>query len=154
LLGMTRGRVALPLIVVTWDGQSDSTDVHSPLNLPPASQPLGMTKGRVGFPFEIGCTDPRSQRRDLGHPSICSFDFVAGRVSRVIPLPTRHCESAPPNDKGEGGFLPLRQLLGWTEPQVPVRLRSGQALHYDNADAPETRRSIAEQRSEETRWAV
>ena len=29
-----KGRVALPLIVVTWDGQSDSTDVHSSLNLP------------------------------------------------------------------------------------------------------------------------
>jgi len=35
LLGMTKGRVALPLIVVTWDGQSGSNDVHSSPNSSP-----------------------------------------------------------------------------------------------------------------------
>jgi hypothetical protein len=62
LLGMTKGRVALPLIVVTWDGQTGSTDVHSSLNLTQASHLLGMTNLRVGFYLCESYWDGRKSR--------------------------------------------------------------------------------------------
>jgi hypothetical protein len=40
-----KGRVALPLIVVTWDGRSDSTDVHSSVNLPTGKSATRDDKG-------------------------------------------------------------------------------------------------------------
>jgi hypothetical protein len=45
-----------------------------------------MTQGGVGFPFEIGCADPRSQKRDLGHPSICYREGGSGSfLSQLAP---------------------------------------------------------------------
>jgi len=56
---------------------------------------MGFPRHAGTGPLGISCKDPRSQKRDLGHPSVCTDG------SWVIPVPTRPRE-APRDDKGEG----------------------------------------------------
>jgi hypothetical protein len=66
--------------------------------------------GEWGFPFEISCADPRSQKRDLGHPSICSFDFVA-TASQPLGMTNRD---------GVEGRDPLVDPRHQLRPDVPI----------------------------------
>ena len=68
----------------------------------------------MGIPFEIGCADPRSQKRDLGHPSICNREGGSGS-SRADVAFVEKCEKSElselsPVTKGTI-FLPTSQVL-------------------------------------------
>ena len=85
------------------------------LQIPPLRYAsVGMTKGRAAFLLRISCVDGRNSRSP--------FDFAQGRLSTAVGM-----------TKGRAA-LPLRFDAAADEQQVPVRLRSGQALHYATPD--------------------
>jgi hypothetical protein len=84
-LGMTKGRLVLPLIVVAWDGQSGSADVHSSPNfgVRPSSQSWefsAVPAGRFGpdgwFAFS----------KVLGETSSLGFDAPAAVLQQYLRL--------------------------------------------------------------------
>ena len=102
------------------------------------SAALGMTKGRATLPlgFVAGGENRRSP-----------FDFAQGRLSTSLrsgrddnsylgkgcecPRKIGIAEKSQTlgDDKGEGDAS-IGICCWWREPQVPIRLRSGQALHF------------------------
>jgi hypothetical protein len=78
------------------------------------------------FPVGIGLRDPRSQKRDLGHPSISTFDIAEGTSFVISPL-TRLSESAAREDKGKGNGS--AESGCWTEaPWIGHRLMATPGL--------------------------
>jgi hypothetical protein len=56
-----------------------------------------MTKGRAALPLELGYGCPRSQKRDLGHPSICCQSSLSWKRCPPLCHPERRrgiCSSA------------------------------------------------------------